>query len=321
MKDRTTKIAVASRSFSKHEVLRAELLDRYAIVTFNDAGRSLKSDELIAFLRGHERAITGLEPLDASLFAALPELKIISKYGVGVDMIDLQAMERHGVRLGWTPGVNRRSVAELVVAAAIGLLHGAAIGSVEVRAGRWRQIVGRQLTGKTVGIIGCGHIGKEVALLMRAFDCNVLVNDIVDYHDFYSKYCLRAVSLDALLRASDVVTIHTPLDDTTRNLLSREKLGKVKRDTVLINMARGGLLDESAVKEMLIDGRLGGAAFDVFAQEPPRDAELIALPNFIATPHIGGSSEEAILAMGRAAIDGLLTARPVGEIFPECVRF
>jgi len=316
----STKIAVASRSFSKHEVLRAELLGRYANVTFNDEGQSLKGEDLIAFLRGHERAITGLERLDTSVFAAVPELKIVSKYGVGVDMIDLQAMERRGVRLGWTPGVNRRSVAELVIAAAINLLHGAVAGSAEVRAGGWRQIVGRQLTGKTVGIIGCGHIGKELTVLVRAFGCSVLVNDIVEYRDFYSRHDVRPVSLDVLLRSSDVVTMHTPLDATTRNLLSREQLAKLKPNAVLINMARGGLVDENAVREMLGDGRLAGAAFDVFAEEPPRDAELIALPNFIATPHIGGSSEEAILAMGRAAIDGLETARPVGEIFPECVR-
>ena len=309
MKD-VTPVAVASRSFSRHPVLRAELLARYARVTFNDDGRSLRGDELIAFLRHHERAITALEPLDAALFEALPELKVVSKYGVGLDMIDLGAMERRGVLLGWSRGVNRRSVAELVVAAAINLLHGAAIGTSEMKGGGWRQVPGRQLTGKTVGIIGCGHIGKEVARLMKAFACDVVVNDIVDVAPEV------AVSLDELLRVSDVVTIHTPLDASTRNLLSRERLATMKRGAVLINMARGGLVDEHAVKEALISGHVAGAAFDVFEPEPPSDAELLALPNFVPTPHIGGSSEEAILAMGRAAIDGLATARPV----PEALR-
>ena len=320
MKKETMKVAVASRSFSKHEVLRAELLERFVSVTFNDAGRSLDGDELIAFLRGHERAITALERLDERVFSALPQLRIVSKYGVGVDMIDLRAMERHGVLLGWTPGVNRRSVAELVVAAAINLLHAATTASAELRLGGWRQIVGRQLTGKTVGIIGCGQIGKEVAVLMRAFDCRIAVNDIIDYEEFYAKHSIRAVSLDTLLRTSDVITIHTPLNATTRNLLSREQLAKVKQNAVVINMARGGLIDEDAVKEMLTNGHLGGAALDVFAEEPPGDAALLALPNFVATPHIGGSSEEAILAMGRAAIDGLMSARSVAEIFPPSVR-
>lgn len=315
MIDRTTRVAVTSRSFSKNPVLRSELLDRYEAVTFNDEGRSLAGDELIAFLRGHERAITALERLDGALFAAVPELKVISKYGVGVDMIDLDAMGRKGVLLGWTPGVNRRSVAELVVAAAISLLHRTPAAAAELRGGTWRQVVGRQLTGKTVGIIGCGHIGKEVALLMRAFDCNVLANDIADYRDFYTKHSVRPVSLDELLRDSDVVTLHVPLDGSTSNLLSRERLAKMKPDAVLINMARGGLVDEAALRDALADGRLAGAAFDVFAEEPPQDKALLALPNFIATPHIGGSSEEAILAMGRAAIEGLATARPVNEVF------
>lgn len=313
MKHSATRIAVASRSFSKHPVLRGELLGHFANVTFNDDGRSLKGEDLVAFLRGHDRAITALERLDTALFVALPDLKVVSKYGVGVDMIDLQAMSRHGVLLGWTPGVNRRSVAELVVAAAINLLHRAVMASLEVRQGTWRQIVGRQLNGKVVGIIGCGHIGKEVAKLMRAFECEVLANDIVDLSRDAD---VRQVSLDELLSVADVVTIHTPLDSTTRNILSREQLAKTKPGAVLINMARGGLVDEDAVKEMLSDGRLAGAAFDVFAEEPPRDRELLALPNFLATPHIGGSSEEAILEMGRAAIQGLTNARPVEE-YPE----
>jgi D-3-phosphoglycerate dehydrogenase len=315
-----TRIAVTSRSFSKHPILRAELLDRFHDVTFNDEGRSLRDDDLIAFLRGHERAITALERLDARLFDSLPELRVVSKYGVGVDMIDLDAMGQRGVLLGWTPGVNRRSVAELVVAAAIQLLHRVPASTADVHAGNWRQTVGRQLTGKVVGIIGCGHIGKEVARLMRAFDCTVLANDIVDYRDFYASNDVRPADLDDLLRTADVITIHVPFDDSTRNLLSRDALGKTKKGAVVINMARGGLIDENAVREMLQDGRLAGAAFDVFAEVPPTDRDLLAMPNFIPTPHIGGSSEEAILAMGRAAIDGLESARRVEEIFPECVR-
>ena len=302
------KIAVTSRSFSKNPILRAELLHRYPDVTFNDDGRSLRGESLIDFLRGHDAAITALETLDASVFASLPELKIISKYGVGLDMIDREALQRHGVRLAWSSGVNKRSVAELVIAAAIQLLHRAAAANVEVRDGKWRQVVGRQLTGKTVGIIGCGHIGKDLAILLRAFDCRVLANDILDFPDFYRAHSVGAVSLDDLLRESDVVTLHVPLDDSTHNLLSSKKLSKMKHGAVLINMARGGVMDEAAVKEMLLDGRLAGAAFDVFAEEPPNDRQLLALPNVLATPHIGGSTEEAILAMGRAAIEGLAKA-------------
>lgn len=316
----STPVAVASRSFSRHPVLREELLARYDNITFNDIGKSLAGQDLISFLGGHVKAITALEPLDEGLFAALPELKVISKYGVGLDMIDLQAMDRHGVLLGWTGGVNKRSVAEMVVAAAISLLHRVPLANQEVRAGTWRQIRGRQLTAKTVGIIGCGHIGKDVAVLLRAFDCKILAHDILDFPEFYRRYQVTPVGLEELLRQSDIVTLHLPLNNSTRNMLSAERLALMNPAAHLINMARGNLVDEAKLKVMLQHNRLAGAAFDVFTQEPPADRELLNLSNFIATPHIGGSTEEAILSMGRAAINGLENARTVQEILRELHR-
>lgn len=307
MKD-PTPIAVASRSFSRHSVLRAELLDRYSDVRFNDSGVALEREALIDFLRGRVKAITALERLDEHVFATLPELRVIGKYGVGLDMIDLEAMERYGVRLGWQPGVNCRSVAELVVAAAINLLHLAPTACAELRGGMWRQLTGRQLTGRTVGIVGCGHVGREVVLLLRPFGCRLLAHDIVDYSDFYKKHSVEAVSLEELLRISDVITLHLPLDSSTRHILNAERLRLIQKGSVLINMARGGVVDDEAVKRMLQGGLLAGAAFDVFDQEPPRDRELLNLSNVMVTPHIGGSTEEAILAMGRAAIQGLESA-------------
>ncbi|MEO5373692.1 MAG: phosphoglycerate dehydrogenase [Alphaproteobacteria bacterium] len=300
-----TRVAVASRSFSRHPVLRAELLARYPGTTFNDAGRSLAGDELAAFLDGHDKAITALERIDEALLGRLPTLKVIGKYGVGLDMIDMEAMVRHGVRLGWTGGVNRRSVSELVISTAIALLRHVPAGNREVLAGTWRQHLGRQLTAKTVGIIGCGHIGKDLAPLLNAFDCRVLAHDILDFPDFYARHRVEPVTLEALLAQSDVVTLHLPLDPSTMGILSAERLALMKPSAILINAARGGLVDEAAMKSMLMDGRLAGAAFDVFAVEPPEDRELLALPNVLATPHIGGSAEEAVLAMGRAAIEGL----------------
>lgn len=301
------RIAVASRSFSKHPVLRAELLARYpdAAVTFNDAGLSLSGPSLVDFLAGHDKAITALERIDGAVLAALPGLTVLSKYGVGVDMLDLAALRAHGVRLGWTPGVNRRSVSELVISFAIALLRHVPAAHREVLSGTWRQHKGAELSGRTVGIVGCGRVGKDLAALLNAFGCRVLANDIVDYPRFYADHAVTPVDLATLLRESDVVTLHTPLDDSTRGLLSADRLALMKPSAVLINAARGDLVDEGAVKAMLTDGRLAAAAFDVFAAEPPEDAELLALPNFLVTPHIGGSSEEAILAMGRAAIGGL----------------
>jgi D-3-phosphoglycerate dehydrogenase len=299
------KVAIASRSFSRNKILRNEVIERYSNVKFNDNGLSLKGELLVDFLQGITHAIIALEKIDSCILSQLPELQVISKYGVGLDMIDMQAMQEHNVKLGWTGGVNRRSVSELVISFAIALLRHVPASYKEVLGGTWRQHVGGHLSGRTVGIIGCGYIGKDLVKMLQPFDCPILVNDIQMYDDFYKQYNIKVVGKEELLANSDIVTLHVPLDDSTRNMLSAEHLSLMKPDAILINVARGGLLDEDALKKMLMNGKLGGAALDVFAIEPPTDQELLGLPNFLVTPHIGGSAYEAILAMGMAAIDGL----------------
>lgn len=311
----TARVAVCSRSFSQNPVLRSELLSKYERVTFNEAGLKLHGASLVAFLRGHQKAITALEIIDASVLAALPELEVISKYGVGLDTIDLEAMRTHGKRLGWKSGVNRRSVSELVIAMAIAMLRHVPEANGEVLGGTWRQHVGGFLSGRTFGIIGCGHVGKDVVTLLKPFECRVLAYDIREYAEFYKEHGVLPVALDDLLSSSDLVSLHVPLDQSTRGMLGASKLSLLKSTGVLINTARGGIVDEGYLKLMLKEKRLAAAAFDVFATEPPEDRELLALPNFLATPHIGGSAHEAILAMGRAAIDGLDNNEIPGRAF------
>jgi phosphoglycerate dehydrogenase-like enzyme len=298
-------VAVASRSFSRNPVLREELSRRYPRPRFNETNRVLSGTELVEFLRGAPKAITGLDILDAAVFAALPELRLVSKYGVGLDMIDLAAARRHGVSVRWTPGVNRQSVAELTLAFMIALGRSMHPLANELAQGTWRQPGGRQLSSATVGVIGCGQVGQTVARLCRAFGASVVAHDIRDYAEFYREHAVVPVSLDTLLRDADIVTVHLPLDNSTRNLIDDRALSLMKPTAFLINTARGGIVDERAVKAALIGRRLAGAAADVFSVEPPEDLELLQLPNFIGTPHIGGSTHEAALAMGRAAIAGL----------------
>lgn len=187
----------------------------------------------------------------------------------------------------------------------ISLMHLVPQCDRELRDGIWQNRKGRQLSGCTIGIIGCGHVGKDLTGLLAGFGCRILANDVLDFPEFYARHGVEPVGLDDLLRKADVVTLHVPLDAGTRNLISAERLALMRPGAILINAARGGLVDEAALKVALAENRLAGAAFDVFAVEPPEDFELIRLPNFLGTPHIGGSTEEAILAMGRAAIDGL----------------
>jgi phosphoglycerate dehydrogenase-like enzyme len=299
------RVAVCSRSFSRNPVLRTELLARYANVTFNDDGRSLIGDELVNFLLGHDKAITALERIDDAVLKKLPQLRVIGKYGVGLDMIDMEAMQRHGKRLGWTGGVNRRSVSEMVIAFAVAMLRHFPAAQREVLSGVWRQHVGGLLSGRTVGIIGCGFIGKDLVELLQPWGCTLLAHDIEHFSEFYENFRVTSVGLDELLQRSDVVTLHVPLNDATRNILNAGRLELMRPSAILINAARGGLVDEEKLKILLLQNRIAAAAFDVFAVEPPEDKELLSLKNFLVTPHIGGSSEEAILAMGRAAIDGL----------------
>lgn len=310
------RIAVAARSFVRNAALRAEIAARYADVSFSDGEAILDGDALIAFLRGHDAAIVGLERVDDRILAALPELQVISKYGVGLDGLDLDAITRRGVRLAWTGGVNRRSVAELTLAFAIALCHRVPEAGSALKEGEWLKLVGRELTGATFGIIGCGFVGKDLVQLLAPFGCRVLAHDIRDYPEFYRAHQVAPVTFDQLLAESDVVSLHVPLDASTRGLIDAAALARMKRGALLVNAARGGLIDEGAVADALERGHLGGAAADVFTAEPVVHPRLLASPLFLGTPHIGGSSREAQLAMGRAAIDGLEHARRPGDGWP-----
>jgi D-3-phosphoglycerate dehydrogenase len=311
-----TRIAVASRSFSRNAALRAELRARYSDVSFSESPNVIDGAELIAFLRGHDRAIVGLERINDAVLDAVPELKIISKYGVGLDAVDVEAIARRGIKLGWTGGVNKRSVSELTLGFALALLHRVPETSAALRSGEWMKVVGHQLTGRTFGIIGCGFVGKDLVKLLAPFECRVLAHDIRDYAEFYRAHGVTPVTRQQLLAESDIVSLHVPLDRSTRNMIGAAEVATMRAGTFLINAARGGLIDEDAVAAALESGHLAGAACDVFQIEPDASPRLLAAPNFIGTPHIGGSTQEAQLAMGRAAIDGLETARIPGDGWP-----
>ena len=310
------RIAVVSRSFARNATLRAELSAKYPDVTFTESGDVLGGAELVALLRGHDRAIVGLERIDEGILSQVPELKIISKYGVGLDGVDVEALARRGVKLAWTGGVNRRSVSELTLSFAIALLHRVPETSVALRDGRWDKVVGGQLTGRTFGIIGCGFVGQDLVKLLAPFECRVLAYDIRDYPDFYAANRVTPVGLYQLLAESEIVSLHVPLDRSTKGMIGAAQLSRMRAGTFLINAARGGIVDEEALAEALEGGHLAGAACDVFQMEPDANPRLLAQPAFLGTPHIGGSTQEAQLAMGRAAIEGLETARVPGGGWP-----
>jgi D-3-phosphoglycerate dehydrogenase len=302
------RVAVPAISFCQHEGLVQLLRKTYPDCKLNTEGHPYFRTEqaTIEYLRGFDAAIISFEHINERVLAALPELRVVAKLGVGLDKIDPAAMKKHGVRLGWTAGVNKRSVAELALCFALAGLRHVLATNVLMRAGR-RPLgrMGRQLTGRVVGVHGCGEIGKEFVRLLQPFDCEVLACDIKDYAEFYARYSVTPVSFDELLARSEVLSIHLTVTDKTRDLYGAGVLDQLRPDCVLVNTARGHIIDERALRERLKDGRIAAACIDTFATEPADDDELINLPNFIATPHIGAGSIEARWLMGTSAIEGL----------------
>ncbi len=229
----------------------------------------------------------------AELMDSAPRLRVIGRAGVGLDNIDLEAARERGIKVVNTPEATTVSVAELAILHILNALRRIVDGTVSLREGRWekKRLMGRELRGKTVGVIGLGRIGREVAGILMAFGARVIAHD--KYLSESPVEGVELVDLDTLLRESDIITIHVPLTPETRHMISSREIGLMKRGVVLVNTARGGVLDERAALEALREGRIGVLSLDVFEEEPPSNEELLGHPNFYGTPHIGAQTEEA----------------------------
>jgi phosphoglycerate dehydrogenase-like enzyme len=301
-----TKVAVTNGLFAEHPVLRRELLERYPDATFREERKTPTEDEVIALLDGCDGAIVGMEPITERVLAALPQLKVIGKMGIGCDTLDFDALRKHGILFGYTAGTNRLAVAELTLSYMIAALRWVMPLNLAMRNGeRPRMRLGKGLTGRTVGIHGCGNVGKEVVRLLQPFNCEIIVHDIVDYADFYRENGITPVSFDELVDRSEVLTLHVPKTAATIGLYTADVLARLRPDCVLINTCRGGIVDEAALTERLATNKLAAACFDVFAVEPATVDTLINLPTMLASPHIGAATDEARISMGMAAIEGL----------------
>jgi len=300
-----TRIKAASRTFSQHPRLRAEILAHFPNTAFNENGVAFDKSGLIEYLDDADGAVIGLELIDDEVLAACPRLRIVAKYGVGLDGIDTEACTRRGVAIGWTGGVNRRSVSEMALAFMISLSRNLYPTSIQLKGGVWHKSGGAQLSGKTVGIIGLGNIGTDLAGLLAPFGCRLLGNDIEDRTEVCRTLGITHVDKDTLFAESDVVTFHVPLTPETRHLVDRRVLEQMKPTAILINTARGPIVREADLKRALVEGTIAAAALDVFEVEPPVDHDFVSLPNLFCTPHIGGNAEEAVLAMGMSAIGHL----------------
>lgn len=299
-------VAVTSTSFSQSSVLREELKRVFPNSFFNEQNRPFSEVELIKFLKDADAAVVGTEPITARILDNASRLKIISKYGVGLDNINEKLLEQRNIDLGWTGGVNKRSVAELTLCLMLGLCRNIFSAGFKLKQSNWDKNGGQQLTGKTVGIIGCGHTGSEVIRLLKPFQCNLLANDIEDKAELCKELKVTIASLEEIITRSDLISLHVPLNSSTQEMVNADFLYRMKSTSFLINTSRGGVVDQKALKIALKQNDIAGAALDVFVDEPPDDQEFLSLPNLMATPHIAGNTEESIKAMGRSAIEHLL---------------
>lgn len=290
-------IKVTAESFIKNPVLKAELSARFPDVLFWD-----RNTGLTEFCLDAEVLLVGREKIDATFLSQCPQLKHIAKYGVGLDNIDLLACHERGISIGFTPGVNKTSVAEITLGFMLGAAHNVFYTGTALKNGEWIKNGGMQLSGKTIGIIGVGNVGKELIRMLHVFQCKIMVNDIINQDEFYLSNNLIESSKTEIYFNADLISVHVPLTAETHKFISHEAFTAMKSEAVLINTCRGEVVNHEALKTALLQNKIAAYISDVFDPEPYSDAELLKHPRFFGTPHIAGNSTEAVLSMGRSAI-------------------
>jgi D-3-phosphoglycerate dehydrogenase len=223
---------------------------------------------------------------------------------VGLDNVDQDALRCANIEFCMTFGTNKRSVAELTLGFMIGLCHNMLSG--KLKEGFWQREGGQQLSGKIVGVIGCGNVGQELVRLLQPFQCQVRVRDIAGRSEFCRQSGAVETEFEELIAEADIVTLHVPLTEDTENLINKSVLEKMKPSAFLVNTSRGRVVNQEDLHKALVSGEIAGAGLDVYCEEPPTDIEFLQLSNLMVTPHIGGNAKEAVEAMGMAAIQNLV---------------
>ena len=256
--------------------------------------------------------IASTDPFDRSVFDGCPRLRVVARVGVGVDSIDLEAATAAAVVVTTTPGVNDQVVADHTLALMLAAIRRVVEADGSVRRGEWRR--GSDMTAwglhrRTVGIVGLGAIGQAVARRLTGFDCTLLAHD-VEQRAFDG---VELVPLGELLARAEIVTVHVPLDDSTRGLIGADEIAQLRPGAIVVNAARGGIVDEAALTEGLRSGHVHAAALDVFEHEPPVGSPLLELPNVVLSPHVAALSEESVRRMLRLAAEAVVTVLRGGE--------
>ena len=301
------KILITPRSFASFSDKSLKMFtERGYEIKRNNTGRPYEKEEMLKLIRDIDGIIIGIDELSAEIIEEADALKVISKYGIGLDNIDINMATNKKIIVTSTPTANVDAVADLAFGLILSLARRIPEADKKTKSGKWEKIIGKSVWEKTLGVIGLGKISRQVVKRAIGFEMNILAFDIVKDKKFVQKYGIKYVNLEKLLRKSDYITIHIPLNDATRGMISYEELEKMKKNAFLINTSRGGIVDEEALYDALRNNKLRGAALDVYNNEPLRESPLKELDNVIMTPHIGAYTEEAIENMSIQAAQNLI---------------
>ncbi len=321
---KSMRVLVTPTTFGQNDPrLRTELEATVGEVVYNKQGRPLTSVEVGEKLRGVDGYIAGLDKINREALEGADVLKVIARYGVGVDNVDFEAAASKSIVVTNTPHANSVSVAELTVGLMISLARSIPQNSVEVRAGRWPPVRGVVLQGKTIGLLGFGAVGKEVARRLYGWGCRLIAYDPLPNAEAAQALAVEMRTFDEVVSQADFLSLHVPVLPETRHMVNAGFLSRMKREgAFLINTARGELADESALFSALQDGQLRGIALDVFSEEPPgRSNTLLQLPQVIITPHCGAHTDGAMDAMGWGALRDCLAVlrgeQPAHPVIPK----
>ncbi len=286
-------------------------------IVYPPVGMNLYDEQrLIDHLGGIDAMLAGIEPLTARVLSNC-SLKAIARFGVGYDAIDVSAATTQGIAVAITPGTNQVSAAEHTLALLLGVMRGFPQRDQAVRDGTWRREILPRLAGKTLGLLGLGRIGREVVPRVQAFGVKVIATETQPDREFVRKHGVDLVEFDQLLAGCDILSLHIPCTPTTTKIINASALAKMRPGSILINTARGGLVDEEALADALASGHLWGAGLDAFTIEPPStNNRLLHLPHVLLAPHMGGLDYDSVRAMGKLAAE-LIVKLHRGEAIPR----
>ncbi len=299
------KVVSTSPSFAKYSNEPIEFLRNHQI-EFEYLPADITEAEFIEKMQGVNAAIVAFNTISEKVLDSLPDLKIVCKHGVGVDNIDVKAAQDRGVVVTNVPNANKHAVADFAFALMLSLARKIPEANDKTKKGEWPRIFGSDVYGKTLGIVGLGMIGREVAKRAKGFDMKIVAYDPYPNDAFAAEYGIEYVQLEELLTISDFITLHMPLTPQTRNLIAEKEFALMKEEAFIVNASRGGIVSEAALYEALKNGKIAGAALDVFEEEPATDHPLFEHSNFIALPHIAGYTSGAINTLGMVCVQNIV---------------